>query len=105
MKHIIIRPHRTEKSFALAAAGYYTFAVAGDAAKKTIGQAIADFYHVHVVDVRTAFMPGKTKRAGGRQTRGATSSWKKAMVRLSAGEKIDAFEIPKDKTTDAKKET
>lgn len=90
MKYTIIRPHRTEKSFALAASGYYTFAVAGDAAKKTIGQAIADFYHVHVVDVRTARTP---------------HSWKKAMVRLAAGEKIDAFEIPKEKTTDAKKET
>jgi large subunit ribosomal protein L23 len=89
----IIKPFMTEKTLLLAAKGWYTFVVALQAEKKQIASDIAKFYNVTVTEVRTVHMHGKTRRVGKKMQHADKSDWKKAMVHLSAGQKIDAFEV------------
>lgn len=94
MKHIIIKPVITEKSLSLASRGWYTFAVAAAGNKPQIAAAIHDLYNnVTVVDVRSMIMHGKEHRVGKKQKKVSKSDWKKALVRLKKGQKIDAFEV------------
>lgn len=93
MKHIISKPVITEKSLSLASRGWYTFAVHPASNKPQIVQAIHDLYNVTVIDVRSMIMHGKEHRVGKRQKRATKSDWKKALVRLKEGQKIDAFEV------------
>ena len=96
MKQIIVRPHITEKSLMLASRGSYSFVVAKFARKEEIKSAIHKLYNVHVLEARTIAMAGKTKKSGKRMKIVSKTPWKKAIVRLAPGEKIDAFEITKD---------
>lgn len=93
MKQIIIKPVITEKSLSLASRGWYSFAVVVASNKPEIAQAIHDVYGVTVLDVRTLIMHGKEHRVGKKQKRATKSDWKKALVRLKEGQKIDAFEV------------
>jgi large subunit ribosomal protein L23 len=87
---IIIRPVVTEKSYALAAAGKYTFRVHPDAHKTQIRQAVEQLFpDVHVVEVRTMSVKSKPKRRG--LVSGLTRQWKKAIVEVSPGEEIPIF--------------
>ncbi|MBI3343004.1 50S ribosomal protein L23 [Candidatus Gottesmanbacteria bacterium] len=92
MKHIISKPVITEKSLSLASRGWYTFAVAVACSKPEIASAIHDVYGVTVVDVRTLIIPGHERRSGKRMKRVRRSDWKKAIVKLKEGQKIEAFE-------------
>jgi large subunit ribosomal protein L23 len=87
---VIIRPVVSEKSYALATVGKYTFRVHPDAHKTQIKQAIEQLFGVSVVDVRTATVPSKPKRRG--FTSGRTRSWKKAVVQLHEGDTIPIFQ-------------
>lgn len=93
MKSIFIRPLITEKTLTLAAAGWYSFMVHKASEKPGISRAIADFYKVNVLDVRVASMHGKMRRVGKRMKYIKKANWKKAMVLLKKGQKIDAFEV------------
>lgn len=93
MKYIIEKPLITEKTFALAGRGWYTFACALAANKAQIAHDIHVLYHVTVTDVRTALMHGKMRRSGKSKIAAAKPDWKKAMVQLAKGQKIDAFEV------------
>jgi large subunit ribosomal protein L23 len=86
---VIVRPVVSEKSFALAEAGKYTFRVHDRAHKTQIRQAIEQLFDVHVVDVRTASVKSKPKRRG--HTSGRTRQWKKAVVEVRQGETIPIF--------------
>ena len=86
---VIIRPVVTEKSYALAAAGKYSFRVHPDAHKTQIRQAIQELFDVTVVDVRTMSVKSKPKRRG--LTTGKTRSWKKAIVQVGEGDEIPIF--------------
>ena len=66
---VIIKPIVSEKSYALATIGKYTFRVHPDAHKTQIKQAIEELFNVVVVEVRTSSVPSKPKRRG--YTRGA----------------------------------
>lgn len=102
--HIIKRPLLTEKGTRLkdtggAPAGTFTeeelkpqvlFEVAADANKIEIKTAIEALFSVKVVDVHTQIMRGKEKRVGGHI--GRRPNWKKAIVTLAAGNKIEFFE-------------
>ena len=97
MKSTLIRPLITEKTLMLAASGWYTFIVDKAADKGAIARVISDFYKVKVVDTRVSSMHGKTRRVGKLMRIAQKSDWKKAMVRLDKGQKIDAFEVvPKE---------
>ena len=86
---VIIRPVLSEKTFALAEAGKYTFRVHDKAHKTQIRQAIEQLFDVNVVDVRTASVKSKPKRRA--YTSGRTRAWKKAIVQVQAGQAIPIF--------------
>jgi large subunit ribosomal protein L23 len=86
---VIVRPVVSEKSFALAEAGKYTFRVHDRAHKTQISQAIEQLFDVKVLDVRTSHVKSKPKRRG--HTAGRTRQWKKAIVQVRAGDTIPIF--------------
>jgi large subunit ribosomal protein L23 len=87
---VIIRPVISEKSYALIAEGKYTFRVHERANKTQIARAVESIFDVDVADVRTAKVRAKPKRRGLHS--GRTRAWKKAIVRLAPGERIELFE-------------
>jgi large subunit ribosomal protein L23 len=88
---IIKRPIVTEKGTALRQEhNQVLFAVASDANKIEIKQAIETLFNVHVEDVRTMNMNGKQKRFGMHGYK--RSGWKKAVVTLRDGESIEFYE-------------
>jgi large subunit ribosomal protein L23 len=80
----------TEKSNALMAENKYTFEVHKSANKIQIRQAVEQVFKVKVLRVNTMNVPSKPKRMGAFM--GKTRSWKKAIVAVSAGQRIEAFE-------------
>jgi large subunit ribosomal protein L23 len=102
--YIVKRPLLTEKGTKLkeqggAPPGTFTeetlkpqvlFEVALDANKIEIKSAIETLFSVKVVDVHTQIMRGKDKRVG--RYMGRRPNWKKAIVTLAAGNKIEFFE-------------
>jgi len=66
------------------------FEVARDASKTQIRAAVEGAFSVKVVDVRTMIVRGKMKRMGRGYAK--TQNWKKAIVTLREGDKIDVFE-------------
>jgi large subunit ribosomal protein L23 len=86
---VIIRPVVSEKSYALAAAGRYTFRIHPDAHKTQVRQAIEALFDVHVEEVRTMSVKSKPKRRG--RSVGRSRQWKKAMVQVREGESIPVF--------------
>ena len=89
---IIKGPIITEKSNdLLEKENKYTFKVALNANKVEIKQAIEAIYGVKVLDIATIRVLPKHRRVG--KYDGFRSAYKKAIVKLAAGEKIDAFNI------------
>lgn len=81
---------------AQAQAGFYTFVVDQKANKPQIADAVKKHYNVTVVDVRTSIVHGKIRRTGRKMLPIIRPNWKKAVVVLSPGQKIEAFEVTKD---------
>ena len=88
---IIERPLLTEKSVAATALGKYTFRVRKGANKIEIAKAVEKVFNVKVDGVNTMIVKGKKKRLG-RHPEGKTADWKKAIVTLKPGYKIEVFE-------------
>ena len=86
----LLEPWITEKSHASAATGKYIFKVHGSANKQTVRRAIKDLYQVTVVGVNMVTIHPK-KRVYGRST-GWKAGFKKAIVTLKEGDKIELFE-------------
>ena len=78
---------RTEKSTQLEPSRKYFFCVANNAGKIEIRRAVEEIYKVKVSDVHTLRFLGKRRRV--RQEFGYTPSWKKAVVTLKEGQKIE----------------
>jgi large subunit ribosomal protein L23 len=89
-RQVIMEPVVSEKSYALMADGKYTFRVDERAHKTQIARAVEEIFEVRVTAVRTAKVRSKPKRRG--LNRGRTRSWKKAIVQLAPGERIELFE-------------
>jgi large subunit ribosomal protein L23 len=88
---IIERPLITEKAMDMQAQGKYTFRVAKDANKIEIRQAIEAIYSVPVQKVNTLNVRGELRRVGkGRP--GRQPGWKKAIVTLKPGSRIELIE-------------
>jgi large subunit ribosomal protein L23 len=94
MKHqreIVISPMITEKTSSLQSINNsYTFKVSLNANKIEIAKAIEKIFNVNVLSVNTICQSGKVKRLG-RYT-GKRADWKKAIVKLKAGDTIADFE-------------
>lgn len=88
---IIKRPLITEKAvIAKETLGRYSFEVAPEATKHAIRQAVELMFKVKVEEIWTLIVRGKTRRVG-RYT-GQRPNWKKAIVTLKKGQKIDMFD-------------
>lgn len=90
MKQIIKRPLVTEKNTYHNAAGVYVFEVSLDADKTEIRSAVEKYFKVKVTSVKTAVCRGHAKVT--KFGMGKVPHWKKAYVKLAAGEKIAVFE-------------
>ena len=87
----VVRPLITEKSsVAYQERGEYTFEVHPDATKPAIKQAVEQLFGVKVTGVWTSNQRGKIKRMG--KTSGNRPNWKKAIVTLREGDRIEIFE-------------
>lgn len=89
-REIIKRPMITETSMDGTALGKYTFAVDPRANKTQIKQAVEQLFKVRVVGVNTMNVRGKMHRVRGHL--GKRPDWKKAVVTLQEGERIELFE-------------
>jgi large subunit ribosomal protein L23 len=87
---IIKRPLVTEKSTAQQAVNQYCFAVDPRATKYDVKNAVSTIFKVKVEKVHTLQMPQKFKRVG--RNMGRTSAWKKAIVTLREGDRIEFLE-------------
>ena len=89
-RQVILEPVVSEKSYALMADGKYTFRVDDRAHKTQIRHAVEEIFSVAVVEVHTIKVRAKPKRRGVHN--GRTRSWKKAIVKLAPGQRIELFE-------------
>lgn len=87
---IIIRPLITEKNTALMVENKYSFEVLRTASKPEIKRAVETIFDVTVTKVHTMNVRGKLKRRG--REMGYTRDWKKAIVTLAPGDRIEVFE-------------
>jgi len=86
--NILLGPHITEKAAIVGeSSNQYVFQVATSATKPEVRQAVEKLFEVEVDAVRVVNVKGKTKRTG--QRVGCRKNWKKAYVRVKAGQTID----------------
>lgn len=93
LQEIILKPLITERGTALKEQGKYLFLVAPDATKTEIAEAIEAMFKqekIEVAKVNTAKLPGKKRRFG--RFLSNPGRFKKAVVTLKAGQKIEFFE-------------
>ena len=89
--NVIKRPIVTEKtSIQKENDNQITFEVAKDANRVQIRKAVEEIFKVQVIGVRTAHVRGKFKQRG--RIIGKRRDWKKAVVKLTPGQRIDFFE-------------
>ena len=90
-RQVLIRPLMTEKTMRQKEElNTVAFKVRPDANKVEIRTAVESVFNVKVTAVRTLSYEGKLKRMG--RFQGRRSDWKKAIVTLAAGHKIDLVE-------------
>ena len=90
-RQVVLRPLVTEKATTLKDEhNQVSFQVATDATKVEIRHAVEAIFKVKVTGVRTQVVFGKEKRMG--RFVGRRPSWKKAIVSLGQGSKIELFE-------------
>ena len=87
---VIKRPLVTEKNTTLQGQGKYSFEVDSDANKMQVKQAVEKAFKVTVVAVNVMTVRGRERRVGRRKVLAGT--WKKAVVSLKPGDKIQIFE-------------
>ena len=92
MNAVLIKPIITEKSLQDAASGRYTFVVAKQANKNNISDAVAKTFNATPMEVKTITIKGEIKRKGKLRLLSKENSWKKAVVQLAAGQKIELFD-------------
>lgn len=90
MSFTIKKPLVTEKSSILAEKGFYTFEVEKVATKTEIKEAVEKHFEVKVDSVKTLVCRGRAKRTAAGTVK--PKHWKKALVKLKAGEQIKMFE-------------
>jgi large subunit ribosomal protein L23 len=89
-RQVLIAPVVSEKSYSLIEENKYSFRVHEKAHKTQVRQAVEELFDVHVERVNIVKVQAKPKRRG--FTRGKKPGWKKAIVQLREGERIEIFE-------------
>ena len=87
---VLIKPVVSEKSYHQITENRYTFKVHKDAHKTQVRQAVEQLFEVKVTRVNIVKVQPKPKRRGA--FKGTRPGWKKAIVELKAGDKIEIFE-------------
>ena len=87
---VILRPLITEKAQSITGLGKYAFEVDKRANKLQVKEAVEATFDVKVKAVNTCMMKGKVRRYGRNATK--QPDWKKAIVTLAPGDKIELFE-------------
>ncbi len=88
LSNVLLAPHMSEKSARVNADGnQFVFRVRGDATKNDVKAAVELMFEVKVDGVQVMNQPGKKRRFG--RIAGRRSGYKKAYVRLAAGQTID----------------
>ena len=90
INEVLIKPLITEKNTMLGAQGKYTFKIDRRANKTQVKEAVEAIFKVDVTAVNTISVPPKSRRVG--RTIGKTQAWKKAVVTLRPGQRIEIFE-------------
>lgn len=76
----------------LASQGFYTFNVDRRAKKHQIKNAIEEQYKVDILEVKIILMKGKSKKVGRTRREVKGKPWKKAIIKVKKGQKIEVFE-------------
>ncbi len=87
---VLLAPVVSEKSYGQIEQRKYTFKVHKDAHKTQVRQAVEELFGVEVERVNILKVQAKPKRRG--LTRGTRPGWKKAIVQLREGDRIEIFE-------------
>ncbi|MGD9116939.1 MAG: 50S ribosomal protein L23 [Dehalococcoidia bacterium] len=91
LSEVLRRPLITEKNTAIQSPqGKYAFEVAAGANKELVKQAVEKAFKVDVTKVNVMTVPGSRRMMRGRSV--VSPSWKKAIVTLKPGDKIELFE-------------
>lgn len=93
MQDVILGPIITERSMELVKLGKYTFRVSKGSDKGKIKKALKDKFSVDVIDISTMIVKPSKKSMQRREY--TVPGFKKAIVKLKEGQKIDLFEIGK----------
>jgi large subunit ribosomal protein L23 len=88
---IILAPILTEETWSRMEENKYSFRVALGANKIEIRKAVEELFKVKVEKVWTANKKGKPRRERLNQLHGRTSRWRKAIVKLAPGDRIDVM--------------
>jgi len=90
---IIIRPVDTEKTrYQASELGQYSFEVSPQSNKIEVKRAVEAIFGVDVVAVNIMNVPAKMSRRYGRRRTVRRSAWKKAVVTVAEGQRLEAFE-------------
>jgi large subunit ribosomal protein L23 len=89
-RQVLIAPVVSEKSYSLIENNKYSFRVHPKAHKLQVRQAVEELFGVKVEGVNIVKVQPKPKRRG--MTKGKKPGWKKAIVQLRAGDRIEIFE-------------
>ncbi|MBZ9578431.1 50S ribosomal protein L23 [Patescibacteria group bacterium] len=86
---VLKEPHITEKATDLARKNQYVFRIWEGVNKVEVKKAIEDIYKVKVIDVKIIKVPPKRRRLG--RISGWKKGYKKAIVKVKEGQKIELF--------------
>ena len=89
-RQVLIAPVVSEKSYSLIEENKYSFRVHDKAHKTQVRQAVEQLFDVKVEGVNIVKVQSKPKRRG--MSRGTKPGWKKAIVQLREGDRIEIFE-------------
>lgn len=92
MKQIILKPILSEKSLMGADAAKFTFLVHDDANKPEVAQAVKAIFNVDAIKVNIINIPADDRIVRGRH-KAHSKAYKKAVVTLKKGQKIEGFEF------------
>lgn len=88
-----LSPLITETSINNAKKNWYTFKAPVSETKDTLKKKIEETFKVNVIDIKTLISKGKAKRSAKSRKIKRDSNWKKVMVKLKEGQKINAFDL------------
>ncbi|HZQ98482.1 MAG TPA: 50S ribosomal protein L23 [Chloroflexota bacterium] len=90
VNEVLIKPLITEKNTMLGGLNKYTFKIDRRANKTQVKDAVEQIFKVNVLAVNVVSVPPKQRRVG--RTLGMTQPWKKAVVTVASGQRIEIFE-------------